>query len=180
MELNIISRGVELTPELKGYIERKLGHFDSKLGNIMETRIEVVEEPTRSAQDRTIVRISISGADIVLHSEERADNLRTAVDRVEGAVTKQIERQKGKWQDKGKAGPSIRTEATTAAPAARQRKITETRSIKVKPMSLGEALSQIELLGYDLLLFQNTDTKAINLLKRRPDGNYDLIRSEPE
>jgi hypothetical protein len=36
------------------------------------------------------------------------------------------------------------------------------------------------VLGYEYLLFQNTDTKAVNLLLRRPDGNLLLVRTEPE
>jgi len=46
-------------------------------------------------------------------------------------------------------------------------------------MSLEEALSQMDLMGYELLLFQNTDTRSINLLRKREDGNFDLIQSQP-
>ena len=54
MELTVNARNVNLTPQLRTYVERKLGKFDGKLDNIMETRIEILEEPTRSALDRTV------------------------------------------------------------------------------------------------------------------------------
>ena len=177
MELSIKSRNIELTPELKSYIERKLGHFDRKLENIMEIKVEAYEEHTRSAVDRHVVTVSISGANIVLHAEERGDTVLTAVDRAAEAVTKQIERQKGKWQDKGKARPSIRIPETP--PAKPISRIAETRSMGVKPMSLAEAQDQIDILGYDFLMFLNTDTKKVNLLTRRPDGRFNLMISEP-
>ncbi len=177
MELVISSRNMELSAELKKYIERKLGHFDRKLSNIMETRIEVYEEKTRSLQDRNVINVSISGADIVLHSQERGETVLSAVDKAYEAINKQIIHQKGKWQDQGKMPrPPVATETTTPA----SRRIVETRSLRVKPMSLEEALSQIEVLGYSYLLFQNSDTKTVNLLLRRADGNFDLILSEPE
>ena len=180
MELTINARKIELTPQLRSYMERKLGRFNHKLENIMETKIEVFEEPTRSAQDRTVVRVNISGANIILHSEERAENILTAVDRVSAAITKQIEHRKGKQQNKSKGGPTIRIEPVTIpGQVQRQGKVVEVKRFGLKPMSLGEALEQIELLGYDFLLFLNTDTKTVNMLQRRPDGNYNLIQSEP-
>ena len=48
----------------------------------------------------------------------------------------------------------------------------------VKPMSVAEAIDQMELLGHDFFLFFNTDNEGLNLLYRRKDGNYGLI--EPE
>jgi len=177
MEFSIKSRNIELTPELKSYIERKLGRFDRKLENIMEIRVEVFEEHTRSALDRHVVTVSISGAGVVLRGEERGDTILTAVDRAAESITKQIERQKGKWQDKGKAGPSIHIpQEAQAAPSSR---IAETRSMGVKPMSLAEALDQIDIFGYEYFMFLNTDNKKVSLLVRRPDGRFDLVVSEP-
>ena len=72
MELTINARNTELSKESRKYVKTRLGHFDDKLDNIMETRIEVIEEPTRSALDRTMVRVNISGANVTLHTEERA------------------------------------------------------------------------------------------------------------
>ncbi len=177
MEVSIKSRNIELTPEIKSYIERKLGRFDRKLENIMEIGIEVFEEHTRSALDRHVVTVRVNGANITLHAEERSDTIMNAVDKAAESITKQIERQKGKRQDKGKAGPSIRI--PEAPPAAPQSRIAETRSMGVKPMSLAEAQAQIDIMGYEFLMFLNTDTRKVNLLKRRPDGRFDLIVSEP-
>ena len=177
MELSVKSRNIELTPELKSYIERKLGRFDRKLENIMEIRVEVFEEHTRSSLDRHVVTVSISGANLVLRAEERGDTILTAVDRAAESITKQIERQKGKWQRRDKPGPSIRIpEEPKPAPVSR---IAETRSMGVKPMSLAEAQDQMDIFGHEFLMFLNTDTKKVNLLKHRPDGRFDLIVSEP-
>jgi putative sigma-54 modulation protein len=179
MDLVVNSHNMELSPELKGYIERKLGRFNQKLPNIMEIKVDVYEEMTRSAQDRAIVKVSINGANTVMHSQERAETILTAVDKAAEAITKQIDHQKGKLQDKGKAGPSIRTtseEPEPLTPAAPH--IIRARSMEVKPMSLEEALDQVKILNYEYLLFENTDTKRVNLLHRRADGNFILVQPE--
>lgn len=179
MELYVKSRNIELTPKLKSYIERKLGRFDRKLENIMETKLEVFEERSHSAMERQVVTVNISGANIALHAEGRGESVQMAVDQAAESIMKQIERRKGKWQDRGKTGrPSIRIPdpPPTPAPAGR---IAEMHRIEVKPMSLVEAQDQIDLLGYDYLMFFNTDNKEISLLTRRPDGRFNLVISGP-
>jgi ribosomal subunit interface protein len=181
MELILNTRNVTLTPELKNYVERKLGKFDSKLENIMETRIEIIEEPTRSSLDRVLIRVNISGPNITLHAEERADNVLTAVDRTLDSVTKQIEKQKGKKRVHGKGGSSIRGESADVLPASGQKRIVRTTSVGIRPMSLSEALAEADLLEDDMFIFINTDSgTSAAILKRRADGRYDLINTDLE
>ena len=181
MELTVKARNVTLTPELKTYVERKLGKFDSKLDNIMETRIEIIEEPTRSSLDRTVIRVNISGANITLHTEERAESVLTAVDRAFDSINKQIEKQKGKRQDKDKSGESIRAESLEVAPAAGRKRVVQTTSMGIRPMSLSEALAEADLIKEDLFVFINTDSgDGTAILRRRTDGKYNLILTEPD
>lgn len=181
MELTVNARNVNLTPQLRNYIERKLGKFDSKLDNIMETRIEILEEPTRSALDRTVIRVNISGANITLHTEERAENILTAVDRAFDSITKQIEKQKGKWQEKDKGGQTIRTQSPQDSPVANRKRITQTIDMGIRPMSLSEALAEADLIKDELFVFINSDSgDTASILRRRVDGKYDLIRTELE
>jgi len=177
MELSIKSRNIELTPKLKDYIERKLGRFDRKLENIMETKVEVLEEHTRSALERQVVTVNISGANVALYAEERGDTALTAVDRAAESIAKQIERRKGKWQYRSKVGRSVRTLDAAVAPSPIGR-IAETHCMEAKPMSLAEAQDQLDILDYDYLMFFNTDNKKVSLLKRRTDGRFDLVISE--
>ena len=51
----------------------------------------------------------------------------------------------------------------------------KTKRFDVKPMSMEEAVDQMELLGHDFFLFYNPDAKGINLIYRRKDGDYGLI-----
>ena len=45
----------------------------------------------------------------------------------------------------------------------------------IKPMSVDEAIDQMELLGHDFFLFFNAEVEELNLLYRRRDGDYGLI-----
>ena len=49
----------------------------------------------------------------------------------------------------------------------------------VKPVTVQEAAFQMELLGHNFFLFLDAETEQHNLLYRRNDGDYGLIKPEP-
>ena len=118
----------------------------------------------------------------MIRGEERGQDLYTATDKVFEVISSQIEHYKGKLPySRSRRTPSIRTSTTEAvAPLVEEAveegpRVVKTKRFNVKPMSLEEAMDQMELLGHDFFLFYNPDDKKINLLYRRKDGNYGLI-----
>jgi len=93
-------------------------------------------------------------------------------------LSKRIERYKGRLYDRKKGASLARQGAAVEEEVEAPRKVVKTKRFLVKPMSLDEAISQMELLGHDFFLFVDADTEKVNLLYRRKDGNYGLI--EPE
>jgi hypothetical protein len=43
-------------------------------------------------------------------------------------------------------------------------------------MSEEEAIDQMELLGHDFFMFFNAETRTINVLYRRKEGNFGLLQ----
>ena len=179
MELNLTSKGIELPPEVHRHLVRKLNRLSRHLGNIIETKVELTEEKTKSPEHRFLARVAVDSGRTVLHSEERGGSVLSAIDKVTQAIERQIEHHKGKLQDKGKAVSFVKSELSQEAePAPVLKKVVKVKRFALKPMSVAEATDQMELLGHDFFLFHNIDTDEINLLYHRKDGNYGLI--EPE
>ncbi len=179
MALQITGKNMELTPAVRRYIERKLSKLNRHLPNIIESKVEITEERTKSPQQHFIVRVTVSGRGNQFHSEERGEDLFTAIDKVVAIMTRQLEHYKGKLYDQGRGSSLARSELSpeteATEPAA---KVVKVKRFAVKPMSVAEAIDQMKLLGHDFFLFFNADTEELNLLYRRKDGNYGLI--EPE
>ena len=57
-------------------------------------------------------------------------------------------------------------------------RIVETSSIPVKPMSVDEAVMQLEESEEHFLVFHNAVTEQVNVLYRRADNNLGLIAPE--
>jgi putative sigma-54 modulation protein len=181
MQLQVAGTNIELTPTVQRYVERKLGKLDKHLPTIIESRVEISEEKTKSPQERYLVRVTVnSGAGgAVFHGEERGEDLFQAVDKVASVITRQLERYKGKLYKKGRGNSLVRGKFNgTAGSVATARKITKTKHFILEPMSPDEAVEQVELLGHSFFLFLDADTDGIKLLYRRHDGDYGII--EPE
>ena len=179
MELQITGTNMQITPTVRRYIERKLGKLNRFLPNILESKIEVSEENTKSPQQHYLVRATVAGSGAVFHGEDRGEDLFKAIDRVAAIMTRQLEHHKGKLYEKGRGNSLARGEFNTEAETIESTpKVVKVKRFTVKPMSLLEATEQMELLSHDFFLFYNADAEATNLLYRRKDGNYGLI--EPE
>ncbi len=179
MELHITGKNIDLSPPVRGYIERKLGKLNRYLPSIVESRVEVSEEKTKSPQQHFVVRVTAYTSGTLLRGEERGQDLFTAIDKVAEVMNRQIEHHKGKLYDKGRGSSFARGEfSEEVEPEQSARNVVKVKRFVVKPMSVAEAIDQMELLGHDFFLFLNADAEELNLLYRRKDGNYGLI--EPE
>ena len=181
MELQIAGTNTELAPAVRRYVERKLGKLDRHLPGIIEAKVEISEERTRSPQQHYLVRVTVNGggSGAVFHGEERGEDLFKAIDKVTGVMTRQLEHHKGKLYEKGRGSSLARGEFSGTVEAVEPvRKVVKTKRFDVKPMALDEAIAQMELLGHSFFLFFDADVEKVHLLYRRNDGNYGLI--EPE
>jgi len=179
MDLQVTGTNMEITPAMRQYIERKLGKLDRHLPKIIESKIEVSEEKTKSPRQHYLVRVTIDGGGAVFHGEERGEDLFRAVDRVATIMTRQLEHHKGKLYEKGRGNSLARSEFSPGEemtePAG---KVVKVKRFTIKPMSVDEAVEQMELLRHDFFLFFNADVEEFRLVYRRADGDYGLI--EPE
>lgn len=178
MELQITGTNTEITPTVRRYIERKLGKLNRHLPKIIESKVEISEEKTRSPRQRYLVRVTVNGNGAVFHGEERGEDLFKAIDRVAIIMTRQLEHHKGKLYDKGRGISLARSEVSEELEAEPDRKVVKVKRFTIKPMTPDEAIEQMELLDHDFFLFFNIDVEEFRLLYRRRDGNYGLI--EPE
>ncbi len=178
MELQITGKNIELSPAVRHYIERKLSKLSRHLPNITESKVEISEEKTKSPQQHFVVQVTVDSNGTLLRSQERGADLFTAIDKVAAVINRQVEHYKGKRHDKRKGSSFARGEFSEEAEEQPLRKVVKVKQFTVKPMSVAEAIDQMELLGHDFFLFFNADSKGLNLLYRRKDGNYGLI--EPE
>jgi putative sigma-54 modulation protein len=181
MELQIAGTNMEITPVVRRYVERKLGKLNRHMRDIIEIKVEISEEKTKSPQQHYLVRVTVSGeaGGAVFHGEERGEDLFQAIDRVADIMVRQLEHHKGKLHKKGRGSSVARGELKEPeGPVEPEGKVVKIKRFAIKPMSIDEAIEQMEIMGHSFFLFYDADVRKVKLLYRRNDGNLGLI--EPE
>ena len=54
------------------------------------------------------------------------------------------------------------------------------KEIEFEPLTEEEALVKIDLLGHDFFAYTDRDTNMVNVLYRRDDGGYGLLKQREE
>jgi putative sigma-54 modulation protein len=182
LKVEIYARNMDVTDRINEYVTKKVNKFNKFLSTLEEARVDLsYDKAARSAADRQTAQITIRGRGVILRTEERADDLFTAIDAAVDKMQRQIERYKGKHlhgRGDGKSAAEVTPEVVEEEPTGLLR-IAKRKSFRLHPMDENEALEQMVLLGHEnFFVFYNANTSSINVLYHRRDGTYGLI--EPE
>jgi putative sigma-54 modulation protein len=191
MEMQIQARNHRLTESSRDYLTRKLERIESRVNLPVDAHVVVSEEKTRSQQDRIVVEVTLRCNGTLLRGQRRAPSVKAAVDALADTLDRRVAHFKSRAYRSEAAHrhgnvSSIREMEDPGAPEPDEDepdemelgRVVRSKRFAMKPMSVEEAVVQLELLDHAFYLFQNSATGAHNVLYRRNDGDYGLI--EPE
>jgi putative sigma-54 modulation protein len=176
MQIDITFKNMESSDALKDYAFKRLSKMERYIDRTGEAHIVLSIEKRRHKAD---VTFTVDGA--LINAVEITEDLYAAIDMVMDKLERQIKKHKQKMQDKKGQGKAPQEEVI--APSDNEAIKTRPRVIReknyfVKPMSLDEAILQLNLDPNSFIIFQNTESNQINLLYKRQDGDITLV--EPQ
>lgn len=183
LEVAIFPKNMELTDRINEYVTKKITKLDRFLNDIEETRVDLdYQKSARNPLDRQVAQITIRGRGYILRTEERSDDIFSAVDLALEKMQRKIERFKGK-RTRGRGDGTPTSEVAPEADIATATEETEEapiiarhKTFNLVPMDEMEAIEQMIRLGHEnFFVFYNANTNSVNVLYRRRDGTYGLI-----
>ena len=177
MKLTITARNMVVTPAITKRIEKKTETMGRYLWPETEMQIKMSKERARRVVEITVPM----GKNVILRSESSADdNLFLAIDKALAKMERQIRKHRTKL------GKNLREEIPDVpeyieedqGEEEKERKVVRQKTFPVRPMSVEDAIIEMELLGHNFFAFVNIDTDQTNVLYLRKDGNLGLL--EPE
>lgn len=183
LEVAIYPKNMEMTDRISEYVQKKTSKLDRFLNDIEETRIDLAyQKSARNPSDRQVAQVTIRGRGYLLRTEERSDDIFSAVDMAVEKMQRKIERLKGKRVRGRGDGTSVSTATEETIPAAEMEEgeatavVARRKTFNLVPMDENEAIEQMSQLGHEnFFIFYNANTSKINVLYRRRDGSYGLI-----
>ncbi|CAK7012411.1 MAG: Ribosome hibernation promotion factor [Desulfovibrio sp.] len=170
MNIAFTFKNFEPSDHLKKYANRrfeKLGRFLPKSENVEMTVNLSVDKFRHKAE------VQLAGDNLNLTATEQSEDMYATVDmildKLEAQIKKHSEKLKEKRRGSSHAAPNENVESGV-------RSIIGEDKFVPKPMHLDEAAMQLEqLTDENLLVYLDADTRRINVLYRRKDGDFGLI-----
>jgi putative sigma-54 modulation protein len=179
MKIEYIARKVNLGDDARQLAEKKLAKIKKYFNDILDVRLEVDQERHLFVAD-----LAVRGKDFAVKSTSQNKDLTTAIQDAIDKLEIQARRAKTRLKDHksrgGRSEPTLEpAEEPEPEPApAGEARIVERSTITVKPMSVEEAVMQLERSHSDFLVFRNSSNDAINVLYRRAGDDLGLITPE--
>lgn len=195
MQVTFKGQHLAIPEPIKDHARRRMTRLDRYLPPATEVVLELRKEETRAAEQRYVAQATVIDAGSILRAEERARDMEQAVDATVDKLSRQASRysQRRHRKDRTSLPRSIGSEqgVAPAEPAGDTRldddeaeaqiagRVVRVKRFAVKPMTVEEAIEQVDLLGHDFFLFYSADEERYALLYKRTDHDYGLIIPEP-
>ncbi len=178
MGITVSGQNVDVTPALREYAEKKL----KKIQKFFEDRPVETEVVLKVQRELHVADITIQAGGLLVRGEGKTDDMYVSINQAIDHIERQIRKYKTKINRRmrrydAQVGAGV-AEETTEGSEDEEPRVVKTKRFDVKPMSVEEAIMQMELLGHDFFVFRDDAGGGVNVVYRRNDGDYGLI--EPE
>jgi len=179
MKVEITGRHIEITPAIRTYVQKKLGKFTRILGEDINFHVVVGVE-----KERQNVEIQLKSRFLELTGKGSSNDLYNSITLAIEKLERQALKQKGKMIE-GKRQKAAREKSVKAgvaaeepAPRAVKRKTATVReeALRKKPMTVEEAVMELEHAEYPFVVFRNSESDEMNVLYRNKKGSLRVIR----
>ena len=190
MSITVAGRKMPVTDALRQYAEEKIGN-SMKVMDIDPLVAEVVlfVEKNPANPRPACCEVTLRTKGHIIRVEESEEDMYAAIDVAAAKVVRQLRKYKTKVIDRKlrAVDETIRTEPVPTKDLdqlmeelAADEEVVRVKEIEFEPLTEEEALVKIDLLGHDFFAYTDRDTSMVNVLYRRDDGGYGLLKQREE
>ncbi|MCI8698468.1 MAG: ribosome-associated translation inhibitor RaiA [Oscillospiraceae bacterium] len=178
MKFTFTDKKVDLPKSLHNYAEKKVGKLDRYFKGEAEANLVFSVE-----KDRNKVELTIRSGATILRVAESTSDMFASVDAAVTSMERQLRKHKTRLEKRLRTGafaPAEAVEETSFVPDVEEGEfhIVRTKKFPIKPMTVDEAILQMDLLGHAFYAFKIEDSAAFAVVYKRNDGGYGLIEDE--
>lgn len=200
MDVVVKSRNLEVSERFRGHVEDKLSKLEKHDHRIIRLEVEVEKEPNPRQQERAVrVELTAISRGPVIRAEASAEDKMAALDLAMDKMAAQMRRASDRKRvHRGRRTPVSVSQAladTVAATGSADHAdgdeaeqqvagltVTGDGPLVVRekvhaaaPMTLAQALYEMELVGHDFFLFVDEDSRRPSVVYRRKGYDYGVI-----
>ena len=190
MSITVAGRKMPVTDALRQYAEEKIGN-SMKVMDIDPLVAEVVlyVEKNPANPRPACCEVTLRTKGHIIRVEESEEDMYAAIDVAAAKVVRQLRKYKTKVIDRKVRATEKAADVIRDAPAEKtdldhlmeelnEDEVLRVKEIEFEPLTEEEALVKIDLLGHDFFAYTDRDSGMVNVLYRRDDGGYGLLKQK--
>lgn len=180
MKITYTARKVNLRDNFKERTEKKLSKFEKIFSEDASAAIVVTLE-----RNRQTVEVTIKDKGMVYRAEATELEMNDALDKVVDILGRQIRKNKAKLTKKLKSKTFEEFMAETALVSSEpveeeEYKVVRKKMVNVKPISVEEAILEMNMVNHTFFMFVNAETNEPNVVYARDNGDYGLLQPDTD
>jgi putative sigma-54 modulation protein len=174
MKISVTLRNAEGENWQKDYVEERLKKLKKYIDHPVDARVILSVEKFRNTAE---INLLANGLNINSSEEDKDMHLAidNAIEKIERQLKKHKERGRGFKTNpsrSGEFGGEALTEEGEESPDSR---VVETRKMVLKPMSIDDAVLEMETTKNRFVIYRDSSTEEVNVIYRREDGKFALL-----
>jgi len=174
MKISVTFRSAEGENWQKEYVEERLKKLKKYIDNPVDARVILSVEKFRNTAE---INLMTNGLNI--NSREEEKDMHMAIDNAIEKIERQLKKRKEKIRG-FKANSSRMEELSGESPGeeddeSQESKVVETRNIVLKPMSIDDAVLEMETSKNRFVIYRDSSTENVAVIYRRDDGKFALM-----
>ena len=179
MKFTFTDKKVTLPRSVHDYAEKKVGKLERYFRTEPDASVVFSVE-----KGRNNVEVTVRAGGTILRAAESTSDMLASIDAAVADMERQLRKNKARLEKRLRKDAFVRSveEAETSfVPEEPEEEFTivRTKRFPIKPMSVEEAVLQMNLLGHTFFAFKNEENDgAFSVVYHRNDGGYSLIEDD--
>ncbi len=177
MDIKITAKNIKLTPAIREFINTRVSKVETFFDHIVSAQVLISVEKKINQRAEIILH---TGAKTTISASAVETNLYKAIDAAAVKAEAQAKKIKNKAKARKVSKKSVKVvEVDPFAEVMLPQndvKFSVIKQVEVTPMNPEDAAYEMERLGYSFWMFLDEGSKQINLIFKRLDGTYGLIK----
>lgn len=180
IKVTIRGENIQVSEALSSLVNEKINKIGRHFNSDQEIKGQVGLKVYRNKDAKVEITLKING--LILRSEDISQDMYASINRAADKIERQIRKNKTKIAQKiRERTPSKQVWTSDFAESETEEtspvQVVRVKRFELKPMSVDEAILQMELLGHDFFIYFDDKEEETNLLYKRKDGDYGIIET---
>lgn len=170
MKMQITAKQMQINQSFTDYAEERISSkLDKFFGDNAGAKLTL-----STVKNRIILELTVTYDGMIFRAEQSAEDKNDALDACIDKIIRQIRKNKTKLA-KQLRDDTFNSKIEPIDDEQTDYTVIRRKKFDLRPMSIDEAILQMNMLGHTFFMFKNAETGDVNVVYKRSDDNYAVL-----